>query len=165
MNSKKLDKFELIKKIKKHIDLLKVKKEIFELVIPVLKTFEGKQVSKRIENKLKEQLPQLTISYYQSYTYIELKVWGNGLKYDDRINFNLCKNDSDKIFKMENVLQYDNWYDYQGHIDKLNEFKKNINDYVKNWNEFIDYLDLKEKEFKDIPYPISEHFYMRHLFY
>jgi hypothetical protein len=75
------------------------------------------------------------------------------------ITFYLCRNDSDKTFKMDSIKEF-RAYDFQGHIDSLNEFKKNIKSYVNEWNAMIDYLEEKAEFFNKVPYPISEHFYM-----
>ena len=56
ITGKKVNKFELVKKINAYIAKLEKKVIVMQLIIPVLKSFEGKTVSKRIETKAKEVL-------------------------------------------------------------------------------------------------------------
>jgi len=163
ITGKKVNKFELVKKINAYIAKLEKKVIVMQLIIPVLKSFEGKTVSKRIETKAKEVLKDFTVYYAVGYVEHELKIWGNGIDYDNMITIRLCRNDGNKLLKMEYIFEYDNWYSFQDHIDKLKSFEKEIDIYVKSWNTMVDYLESKAGEFKDIPYPISEDFYMRNL--
>jgi hypothetical protein len=157
--TKKIDNtFTILKAIVKQTKQLKAKQTAYDLALPIIKSFEGKKVTKRIQTKLNEAMPEFTISYVSSWTYIELRIWGNGINYQSNLVFNLCKVDGDKILKMDKVIEYPQWFNFKEQLDELSEFRKDINQTVKDWNDFVEMMETKSKQFKSIPYPAREHF-------
>lgn len=152
--------FPILKKCHKQIKLLEAKQTAFDLIFPIIKSFEGKQVTKRIKTKIENELKDYSISYNPSWTYIELSIWGNGIEYNDKITFNLCLVEGDKTLSIEKVMQYPQWFDYKTNIEALREFTNNANQLVKEWNEFIELIKTKSERFKGIPYPVNEYFYL-----
>lgn len=163
IDGKRINKCVMIKQIKQYISILQLKVKAMQLITPVLQSYEGKTVSKRIETKAKEVMGQFNVYYHIGYVEHELRIHGNGIDYDNTITIRLCRNDSDRILRMDKVFEYDSWYNYQDQIDSLNEFLKNIDTYIVQWNKMIDYLEDRQKQFNDIPYPVSQSFNMRDL--
>ena len=84
-----------LQNLQKRIDHLQYRYDTFHSLIPVLKKFDGKKVTKRIETALKEAFPEdrIHFRYIASMTYID--VIGKGKEYDDKESFFVCYASSD----------------------------------------------------------------------
>ena len=162
---KSIDKNELEKKVLDYIILLEQKVIAMQLIIPLLREFEGKKVSKHIETRAKALMTQFDVYYKMGVVNYELKIYGNGIPYDECITIWLTRIDGDKILNESKWNEHPNWFDYQGHIDKLQSFLNSIHYFVTEWNKMIDYLGDKSELFHSMSYPLNESFDMRKLFH
>ena len=163
IDGKPVNKEELAKQVMAYIAMLEKKVIAMQLIIPLLREFEGKKVTKIICNRAIELMSEFDITYKMGVVNYELIIYGNGIKWDDRITIWLCRIDSDKVLRESNWYEYPNWFDYAGHIDKLKWFLDSIHCYVTEWNKMINYLNEQNEFFHDMPYPTSEVFSMRKL--
>ena len=68
----------------------KKRRELYDLILPVIKAQEGKQVTRRIETSVRKVLPDDTlVSYSSDAGMYHLYIWGKtlGLTYDTRVSF------------------------------------------------------------------------------
>ena len=145
--------------IKERLRVYKLQKQMIENIIAILKTFEGKQLNKRIETAIKKQYSEYTVFFSKSYTYFELRVWGNGLNHNDSFMVYLGKNNAD-VFTMENFNEYNKYMIHHDEtIKKLTNSLLAYKQHIKRYNDLISYIKKeKEEHFKDIPYPLSQYF-------
>ena len=117
---------------------------VLNKVLPILRQFEGKKMSKRIETAVLKELTGYTVYYGHKYSWYELKIWGNGISYDDMVSLNLGYNE---IFTYEefercskcyflNVNRYDELNKYinqpeilQTMVDKYNELQITLSNF------------------------------------
>lgn len=132
--------------------------QILELIEPVMRTFEGKKITKRIETAVKKVLPAgYVTSYCFQYSWFSLKIWGNELKYDDKIDLTIGY---DTDFKMERYLYHNQrYYLDKGRFEELGKWtpqmvmdlvqkKEEVEEVIKNYKTFT----------KDLPWPVSQYF-------
>lgn len=105
---------EIVKDLNKNLEMYKEQYKILELVEPILKQFEGKKITARIETAVKKVLNPLgyTVQYFKDYSWYTLKVYGNGLLYDNAVRFNLGYENRGEFsfenFKSNNGCYYKN---------------------------------------------------------
>lgn len=66
------------------------RRDLYDLLLPVIKKHNGKKVTRRIDTAFKAVLPQNTLtSYSAEYGMYHIYVWGKGveLEYEDRVSF------------------------------------------------------------------------------
>jgi hypothetical protein len=115
-------------------------------VIPILREFHGKKITKRIETAVVKAMPEYTIYFGHKYSWWELKIWGNGLSYDESVSLNLGYYDTftNEEFDRCSPCMYGEWYNnlniYTDHpellqtmVDKYNELKVTL----ANFNSMI----------------------------
>jgi len=140
--------------------------EIWQKVMSILKeNFEGKNVTKRIETKLKKELPEYTL-YLENGSLIIIHIWGNGIDYNNRINIYLRIKENEMLYnKYNHALTVEN-SGYFPLIPERNEKLKAIlkNDgkllkkLVNNWNKALKELQNINREAENFEYPISSIF-------
>lgn len=125
----------------------------------VLKSFDGKKCSKRMETAFKKLYPDYTVYSGNRYSYYEMRIWGNGIGYQDSIDL---------------VVSYDENFDYEKFINnnqryfleaeryaKLEELKNNSNE-IQDLIYQYESIENQIKIFKKNPllsiYPISSFF-------
>jgi hypothetical protein len=93
---------EMTKSIQERIDHLQYRYDTFHKLIPILKKFDGKKVTKRLETALKEAFPEdrIHLRYIGSMTYID--VIGKGKEYADKESFFVCYDSEGGIYVEEN---------------------------------------------------------------
>jgi hypothetical protein len=87
---------EMIKSIQDRINKLACRYDLFQSFIPVLKKFEGKKISKRIETALKEAFPKYNINLHEIANMVYIYIWGNGIEYGNRESFFVCYLESEQ---------------------------------------------------------------------
>ena len=136
---------------------------IITAIEPVLKTFDGKKMSKRIETAIQKVLPDNTVFFGKSYSWYVLTFLGNGIEYEDRIEFNLGYFSSGDIFDYkwfteQNVGVYSNKKRYEELVDVIANHSTELVNRVLDYNQLQeDIQELKDKT-KDLPYVITQHF-------
>lgn len=142
---------------------IKIKQDnlkILDAIEPVLKSFDGKTISKRIETAIKKALPEYTVYYGKSYSWYEVRIWGNGIKYDNSITLNLG------YLRDTDTLNFD-WFVKNNKFLYLEKERMDIlvavsDDSLHELNtKYEEYLSIKE-QFKnfisEFPYPVSQYF-------
>ena len=91
---------QIIKEMNESLETYKQQYKILELVEPLLKPFEGKKITARIETAVKKVLEPMgyDVRYFPDYSWYTLKVYGNGLKYDNAVRFNLGYKGNTNLF-------------------------------------------------------------------
>jgi len=150
----------IIKDIKEYQDTLAHNINILSLIEPVIRTFDGKKITKRIETAVKKVLPEGYVTFYQfKYSWFELSIWGNGIKFDHSIRLTLGYNE---FFSFEDYVERNQRY----YLDKsrCEELDGYLNDpvYLKGLCDKKESLLKQMKEYeiatKNLPWPISQHF-------
>jgi hypothetical protein len=72
--------------LQKGIETTRLHIEALERMAPVFEAYEGKQVNKRLETKLREALDPFTVVFNREYSSAIVKVWGNGLDYNSMLS-------------------------------------------------------------------------------
>lgn len=132
--------------------------QILELVEPVMRTFEGKKITKRIETAVKKVLPSgYVTSYGFQYSWFSLKIWGNELTYDDKIDLTLGY---EVDFKMERYLYHNQrYYLDKGRNEVLNTWTPEmIMELIQKKEEVERVIKDFETTTKDLPWPVSQYF-------
>jgi len=116
---------EVLRNTQKRIDNLQYRYDSFQKIIPILKKFEGKKVSKRIQTALQEAFPQdhIYLSSIASMEHVEIR--GKDMDYNDRVSFLLCylSDHSDKgIYHEETFIK-----DRNGDIGNILECIQKLN--------------------------------------
>lgn len=151
---------QIIKEMNESLETYKQQYKILELVEPLLKPFEGKKITARIETAVKKVLEPLgyDVSYFIDYSWYTLKVYDNGLKYDSAVRFTLgrVKNTlNDGIFTIEqfksnNVCYYKN----KERIDLLTNQLNNPN-VIKEFVQRYENIKNLQSEFEKDVYKIE----------
>jgi len=123
---------EILKNIQERINHLQYRYDTFHSLIPVLKKFEGKKVTKRLETALKEAFPEdrIHLRYIGSMTYID--VLGKGKEYDNRESFFVCYNSEGCIYLEENFTKKHN-----GDIENILECIKHLKQGLVNAEDLV----------------------------
>ena len=146
-----ITKEQLLDRINESIDHYKVRLELFNQIEPVIKEFDGKKITKRIQTKLRKKLSKRVVYLNKDYSMFQLVIWGdNNLLFSNarKIHFN------DRFtsligYKDNPIVDYDKFIEYnQCHI--LNEKRikslkraiEDIDDIVRLHNEIC---DIKER--------------------
>jgi len=130
---------EIIKTINKY----KEEKDIFEKIKPVLESYEGKILNKRITTLLAREYPEYFYNLKKEYsTYLTVSKINRGVVFQLYLGYEAYQ----KKFTMKNVYDNNPW---------LKEFDKNINDLYKGLEVLDELLEEREriekikKEFDD----------------
>jgi len=158
--------FEAVKKeIEQYIAKQEIEFLIYSQVMNIIKEFNGKDITKRIETRLKKELPQFTFSL-ENGSLIIIHVWGNGIDYSQRINIYLRQSKNEMLYnKYDHELTLQN-SGYFPLIPKRNAKLKAslVNDgkflksLIESWNNAISILQRINKEAENWEYPISSIF-------
>ena len=139
-----ITKEQLLDRINERIDHYKVRLELFNQIEPVIKEFDGKKITKRIQTKLRKKLSKRVVYLNKDYSMFQLVIWGdNNLLFSNarKIHFN------DRFtsligYKDNPIVDYDKFIEYnQCHIlndERIKSLKRaieNIDDLVKLHND------------------------------
>jgi len=104
---------ETLTNLQKRINDLQYRYDTFNSLIPHLKKFEGKKVTKRIETALKAAFPEdrIHLRYIASMVYID--IIGKGMDYNDKESFFICYTSNDTY------LEEDFTHKHNGDIENI----------------------------------------------
>lgn len=126
----------------------------------VLKEFEGKKISKRIETALKnnEYLKDFTIHYGMEYSFYKISIWNNGIEYNDKISMNLVHTSSIKTVNLEKIKSNSNqfYFNVMKNYNELEKRKIGLEEDIEKWNKLVDEVEVLRKKLQ--LYPLSEQF-------
>ena len=71
---------------------------LWKIVESVLTRFEGQKITKRIETALKKELPEYTIYYVLEYGMYHVRIWGNGIQYDQRKGYLIGYSTNSRVY-------------------------------------------------------------------
>lgn len=149
---------QVLEAIGKQMESYKFHMEILAIIEPVLKTFEGKKITKRIETAIQAALPTYTLYYGHPYSWYTLQLWNKNINFDQRINLNLGYDD---IFSMEAFIKSNQCYYLDA--ERYTELKEYIDHpalievLVRNQNSIKESLKMYESLIPDV-YPINKFF-------
>lgn len=106
--------------VQTRIDKLQYRYDTFHSLIPHLKKFDGKKVTKRIETALKAAFPEdrVHLRYIASMVYVDFI--GKGKEYDDRESFFICYTSNDTY------VEEDFTHKHNGDIENILECIKKL---------------------------------------
>jgi len=116
---------DILKDLQKRIDHLQCRYDTFHKLIPVLKKFEGKKVTKRIETALKEAFPddeRIWLRDIANMTYIN--VIGKGKSYDEKESFFVCYSSSDTYVEEDFTHKHNG--DIEGILESIKKLKSGL---------------------------------------
>lgn len=61
--------------------------DLFNQLVEIFKPFEGKKISKRLATAIEKALPDYTVSYSTDYGHYSIRIWGNGIDFNERYDF------------------------------------------------------------------------------
>jgi hypothetical protein len=133
---KTLDANKIFENIQKEIGKERFNFDLWKKVEAILKKFDGKQINKRIEIALKVALPDNAIYYDNNYGMFHVRIWGNGIDYNDSKSYLLGYADN-PILDMVKVLEHNQcWELEEGRANKkMSITLEDIENQVKVWNE------------------------------
>jgi hypothetical protein len=134
--TKPLDVQVVIAEYKNRIDRYKKFIEFSNKVGEILKNFDGKSYSKRIETAIKKALPeyQIYMEHVASQYYINIR--GNGISYEDKIHIFIGY--SDRIFKYDDyVNQYNRLESTIKSIEQHKNGIAKIPEMVERYNKLL----------------------------
>ena len=76
-----ITKEQLLDRINERIDHYKVRLELFNQIEPVIKEFDGKKITKRIQTKLRKKLSKRVVYLNKDYSMFQLVIWGITIYY------------------------------------------------------------------------------------
>ena len=121
------------KKAEKHNLVSRIYAEVYTAIIDVIKGFDGKVITKRIETALKAD-PRLAgyyISYAFEYGMYRVKVLGNDLDYDNSMTVHIGYKEN-PVVNMEKIIESNRGF-LTGTIINLDTLDERIN----KWNSMI----------------------------
>ena len=138
---KRVNETEIKEALKERIKRSETFDLLFNNVLEVLKSFEGKKPSKRIQTAVYKKLPLYNVSVMKNQWFPErytLTIWGNGLKWND---FTIDISSSDyQLINLENI-KYVNQRNNYTEEERMKDKKalRNIKIYCRK------YLNIQEK--------------------
>ena len=138
----KINETEIKEKLEKKIERFKTNDFLFNNVLEVLKSFEGKKPSKRIQTAVYNKLPEYSVSVRKNDYFPErytVTVWGNGLNWGNAFIIDISTSDY-QLINLENIKyinQRNNYTDIEREQDK--KALRNIKNYCRK------YQNIQEK--------------------
>jgi hypothetical protein len=149
-----------MKECKNQIEIWERQFKVYEVAKEVLKEYEGKVLNRRIISHLKKYLPEnLTIHYSDAYSWYEIKIWGDGIPYDNFVSIWLCyKSEGVKTFSMELIEKHGRGYsDLPKNIEKLKTKLENLDAILKEYEEIKKSIKNFENSLEN-SYPLTKFF-------
>mgnify|MGYP003148328980 CR=1 FL=1 len=153
---------EIKEKIQSKISKYETFNDIFENVLDVLVSFEGKKPTKRIRTAVKKKLQKYSV-YFEKSEYFpnrtDLTIWGNGLDFTDRLKIDLSNNEFELI-NLNNIKNCNQWAYYHWEkrlkhslaLDRAEQFVKQYENAQKQINVLQNNL-----EEHDVSYIFSDY--------
>lgn len=156
--------------VKSHVEFYEFYKSFIELIVPVLKKFEGKKISRRIKNAIDvvvNENPEFA-NAIRWITYDKSDHFTNRIELEIRLNdgmFSVTNRDDRRLrFTLTNRYNEEDrfYFDHfeaesacMKNVDRwINEFKENLLSMERTavkWNNIMDLLDDIEPEMKAFP--------------
>ena len=152
-----------------HLDELKRQLEVTNAALEVIKTFEGKQITKRIGTAVQKALPDFTVYYGKPYGWYEVKIWGNGIEFGSGVSLLLAyREKSGTNLDFEEVLEKNRRYTLnENRIRELEHMLPYLPGLCDRWNAILDEINQlraelepkqRDPELLGAVYPLSEIF-------
>jgi hypothetical protein len=121
------------KEAERHNTVTRIYAEVYTAIIDVLKKFDGKVMSKRIETALKadSRLAGYNIHYAFEYGMFRVTFWGNGLDYESRSTVHMGYKEN-PVVDIEKIKESNRGF-LAGHIIDLTTLDERIN----KWNVLL----------------------------
>ena len=133
-------------KIEKRIKRAQSNFELIQKVFKICEKFEGKRISKRIAGEFTKNYPEYKVNYNPSYGMYHLKIWGNGLEWDDHLSSLICYH-NDPIVRLENVKKFNQCYVLEeGRVERMKEGLREVDYLINKWNSAVKVLDEVNSE-------------------
>jgi hypothetical protein len=158
---KPLDLHDLIVSIQSRVNNYQRNYEIFQKIVVVLKKFEGKNVTKRIQTALKEAMPGYNIYLKSIASMTNIEVWGGDIEYQNGPHILLCYNDH-PIYSEDTFVNKHNsgFADVPSTIEKLKQGLVNAPALVDRFNQIL--KDAQELEAEAKKYELEYDFDICH---
>ena len=131
--------------------------EIWQKVMEVLKPFDGKAVSKRMETAVKKALPDYTL-YLDNDFLVTIQIWGSDVGYNKRIAIYLRHDE--KVYNHAKTLENSGYFNFiqeknQGLRASLMNDARVIKELVGDFNNCVKRLQAVNEEAERYGYPLS----------
>jgi hypothetical protein len=153
----KLVKYEdLTVEVEKVIKYYVTSNTVLDAIEPILKTFDGKPITKRIATAIEKAYPDYKVYFSKSYSWFELSIWGKDTHFENRMDLNLGYfNTGD--FSFENfVKKNQRYYLNKKRLIELEELKNSgyLPKLINSYNTIATEMELLKKSIPDV-YPVS----------
>lgn len=144
-----LDSAAVCAKLDLSSDLYRDQLEIYNVVLEVLKPFDGKQISKRIATAIQKALPKNTVYYSaKEHSWVEVSIWGNDLPYDNAVRINLGYGAE---LVLEKVIESNLRYGLHAQrIENIAALRDTVPARVAKYNAAVEAYDKALLEMKDL---------------
>lgn len=148
----KLEPEKIEQEIENSIKKMKLQLSLVLPALEIIKTFEGKQITKRIATKIQEnELFKLyTVSYDTNFGMFHINIWGNNIPYDSRIRM-LIGYDNNPFINKEKVCEFNLCYTLNEErfrsAEKLTSTK--LKTLVNKFNKGLELMQEAHKEAED----------------
>ena len=151
------DVVKVIESVQNYIAEMERDLEIWQKVMKVLKDFDGKVISKRIETAVKKILPDYTL-YLENDSLVTIQIWGADVGYNKRIAIYLRHNE--KVYNHKKTLENSGYFPF---IPEKNERLRAslmndarvIKELVGDFNNCVKRLQAVNEEAERYGYPLS----------
>ena len=131
--------------------------EIWQKVTEVLKPFDGKIISKRIETACKKIFPSFTL-YLENESLVIIHIWGGEIGYNKRINIYLRHDE--KVYNHTKTLENSGYFNFiqiknQSLRASLANDARVIKELVGDFNNCVKRLQAVNQEAENYGYPLS----------
>lgn len=167
---RKLDYKTVLKQCNEYQELQLIKYKIICKILEVLKNFDGKAFSKRMETALRksfdldEELKPYTVSYRLQYDMYHIDVYGGLIKKADSFFSTLIGYTSQEVFNFSKCLEHSQCYTLElTRYEKLESVKNKIEAMVNVYNTAMDLLTEIHNvvDVGDSIYPLSKIFIIK----
>lgn len=123
--------------------------ELFNQLVEIFKPFEGKKISRRLATAIEKALPEHTVSYNTDYGHYNIRIWGNGIDFNERYDF-LIGYDNNPYYREgtheENHSGFRDFSGYYGfHAEERNKKRK---EYLENDSD-LSYISEAIEDYKE----------------
>jgi hypothetical protein len=138
-------KEQIVDKIQEYIKSLKADYFIYHTALPVLREWEGKQITKRLVTKMKTVFPEDFVIYLtMDFPYGKL-IFRKGRR--EKI-FDLCVVPGNKTFDLTYFFDHNKEYDYLDKIKKYEEGLRHIDEWIEKYETIVESVSGLKAEMK-----------------
>lgn len=143
------DASSLLEEIDKRIERKRIDLRLVTVVFQACEKYEGKPITKRIATAVEKALPTYTVNYNRDYGMFHIRIWGNGIPYNNRFS-SLIGYDSDicnPIVNMMCIRDYNKCHTLEaGRIKNLETGRAIVQRLVTRWNRALSDLKRVHRE-------------------